>query len=415
MFLLLFYRAKRTFIYPHPQDFECLNSLSFGMKNPIYFLFLFLAMACSSPNQHENEMTYRFLLGSYTETENQGIDLLEFNPTQNRFTVKTVATGIKNPSFVIATKSGNLIYAVEETAGDEGGKVWVFERNENEDKLTPLYSVPSQGNHPCHLALSPDERFLIVSNYSGGNFTVFKILENGQLEQKQVIQHTGGSINPERQEGAHVHSATFDPSGNYLLVADLGKDVVATYRFDAALEQPIEHLVDKQMTAGDGPRHLTFSPDGRQVFVVQELTAVVEVFDFQEGILTSRQRLDLTPPNFEGNVGAAEIRISTDGQHLYASNRGDANTLSVFTKNENGDFSVTEHIPSGGIMPRNFNLTQDGKYLIAVHQKSHDIVVFERDQQTGKLSSTPWSIQAHQPVYLFALESLSGVSQDSED
>lgn len=350
-------------------------------------------------------MTYRFLLGSYTESENQGIDLLEFNPARNQLTIQTIAAKVNNPSFVIATKNGDLVYAVEETAGDQGGKVMVFKRKENEPQLSLIQSNHSQGNHPCHLALSPDEKFLVVSNYSGGNFTVFQTNQNGQLEQKQVIQHQGSSINPDRQESPHVHSAAFDPTGKFLLVADLGRDVVAAYDFDASKDQPAQLLMDNPMTPGDGPRHVTFSPDGTQVFVIQELTAVLEVFDFSEGKLESKQRLPLTSPEFQGKVGAAEIRVSADGNHLYASNRGDANTLSIFVKQESGDFSLESHIPSGGIMPRNFNLTPDEKYLITAHQESHDLVVFERDQKTGKLSATPWSIKGNQPVYLFALDS----------
>ncbi|SFH11597.1 6-phosphogluconolactonase, cycloisomerase 2 family [Algoriphagus hitonicola] len=361
-------------------------------------------MACTHPDQKQNDMTYRFLMGSYTDSANQGIELLEFNPAKNQLDIQTIAAGVENPSFVIANKNGDLVYAVEETAGEEGGKVLVFERKENNENLNPIYSTNSQGNHPCHLALSPDEKFLIVSNYSGGNFTVFKALENGQLEQKQVIQHEGSSVNTDRQEGPHVHSATFDPTGKYLMIADLGRDVVATYSVDASSDQPVQHLIDNLMSPGDGPRHLAFSPDGKQVFVIQELTAILEVFDFSEGNLNSKQRLPLTSPDFEGNVGAAEIRVSTDGNHLYASNRGDANTLSIFSKQENGEFTLEEHLPSGGIMPRNFNLTPDGKYLIAAHQGSHDIVVFERDQKTGGLSSTPWSTKANKPVYLFALD-----------
>ena len=55
-------------------------------------------------------------------------------------------------------------------------------------------------------------------------------------------------------------------------------------------------------------------------------------------------------------------------------------------------------------MPRNFNLSSDGKYLFAAHQASNDIVVFERDQFTGKLTPTPWKAEVNKPVYLFRLE-----------
>ncbi|HSF53743.1 MAG TPA: beta-propeller fold lactonase family protein, partial [Algoriphagus sp.] len=59
---------------------------------------------------------------------------------------------------------------------------------------------------------------------------------------------------------------------------------------------------------------------------------------------------------------------------------------------------------SGGLMPRNLNLTKDGKYLISANQASNDIVIFERDSITGKLYQTPWKAELHKPVYLFRLE-----------
>ena len=65
---------------------------------------------------------------------------------------------------------------------------------------------------------------------------------------------------------------------------------------------------------------------------------------------------------------------------------------------------MVQNIPSGGLMPRNFNLTADGKYLLAAHQASNDIVIFERDSVTGKLIQTLWKAEINKPVYLFRLE-----------
>ena len=148
---------------------------------------------------------------------------------------------------------------------------------------------------------------------------------------------------------------------------------------------------------------MTFSDDGKEVLVVQEMTAVMEVFDYENGVLNSRQRLSLLSEGFEGNVGAAEIRLSPDGKQVYVSNRGDANTISVFGRRPSGEYILVQNISSGGLMPRNFNLTSDGKYLLVAHQASNDIVIFERDEFTGKLTQTLWKAEVNKPVYLFRL------------
>jgi len=113
----------------------------------------------------------------------------------------------------------------------------------------------------------------------------------------------------------------------------------------------------------------------------------------------------LLTDDFEGSVGAAEVRISPDGKHVYVSNRGEANTISVFQQMEiSNDFERIQVIASGGSMPRNFNLTADGKYILAAHQASNDIVVFKRDSDSGILTQTNWKVAVNKPVYLFPLK-----------
>jgi 6-phosphogluconolactonase (cycloisomerase 2 family) len=210
-------------------------------------------------------------------------------------------------------------------------------------------------------------------------------------------------VNKERQESPHVHSTTFDPEGKRVLAADLGTDKIYVYDFNPENSEPLRLSGEFPVAPGDGPRHLAFSADGKEVLVVEEMSAVLDVFDYESGKLIPSQRLSLLDEGFEGKVGAAEIRISPDGKHVYVSNRGEANTLSVFGKKPDGTYTRIQNIPSGGIMPRNFNLTQDGRYLLSAHQASNDIVIFERDAISGILSLTPWKATVHKPVYLHRL------------
>lgn len=381
-------------IYSNMKQFFCLSAL------------LILTMACNpskTPEKAENKMTYFFLVGTYTDSTSQGINELTFIPSENKLEVNLIAPGVHNPSFVVANSKGNLVFSLEEDMSITGGNVMVFSRSEPGQTLAPIDTIPSYGDHPCYVALSPTEDFLAVANYTGGSLSIFRVNSESKLDYLQTIQHQGKSVNQARQEKPHVHSTVFSPDGKYLLAADLGTDKIYVYSFEPAQSAPLTLFKEYAVTPGDGPRHLVFSPDGDEILVVQEMTAVLEVLSFDNGEISPKQRLSLLSDGFTGSVGAAEVRNSPDGKNTYVSNRGDANTISVFGKKSNGEYERIQQIPSGGLMPRNFNLTADGKYLLAAHQASNDIVVFERDTDTGKLTQTEWKVSVNKPVYLFRL------------
>lgn len=380
--------------------------LSFMKSTFVITLLLLLSISCKNPSEvsmNQESETYTFIVGTYTDSSEQGINLLKFNPEENIFEVTLLAPDVQNPSFVLTSQDGNQVYALEESAGAGGGDILSFKLNREADSLELIDKVSSYGDHPCYLGLSPNGKLIAVGNYTGGNLSVFEIETDGKLIHRQTIQHSGKSINSDRQEGPHVHSTVFNPSGDRLLVANLGTDKIYNYKVNPSNPEPLELIEEFALTPGDGPRHLTFSADGKSVFLVQEMTAMLEIYDFKNDTFTLKQRLSLVDDGFSGAVGAAEVRLSSDGKNVYVSNRGDANTISVFKMNDSGEFDRIQNISSGGKMPRNFNLTNDGNYLLAAHQASNDIVVFERESENGTLKLTDWKVQVNKPVYLFQL------------
>lgn len=367
---------------------------------------LSLLFGCDNKPQEEKvETAYSFLIGAYTDDETQGIGLLNFDPGKNLLGVAVVAPGIQNPSFVISNKAQTFVFAVEETAGEKGGKVKSLRFDRQNNKLEQIDAQDTHGDHPCYLALDGNEEFLVVGNYSGGNFSTFKINE-GKLSLVQQIQQEGQSINTDRQEKAHVHSTVFHPDGKHLLVGDLGTDKIHIYKFNPSFAVPFNHSDPAyfEVAAGSGPRHLAIHPNGSRIYLVHELTAEIGVYAFANGQIDYIESFPLTGNDFVGNVGAAEVRISPDGRHVYVSNRGDANEISVFKILENGNLEWVERVKTGGDMPRNFILTKDGKYLLVAHQASHNITVFERDTQSGRLTKLALETNYNKPVYFFGLD-----------
>src|SRR5690606_38879833 len=128
---------------------------------------------------------------------------------------------------------------------------------------------------PCHVVIDKSGQHLLVSNYSGGSFTVFGTEKNGQLTDKlQLNVHEGSGPDKSRQEKPHVHSATFSPDQKFILVQDLGTDRISIYPYESKkFTTPVNVLEVKiaKASPGSGPRHIVFSKDGRFVYLVQEM------------------------------------------------------------------------------------------------------------------------------------------------
>ncbi|WP_162417383.1 lactonase family protein [Cyclobacterium roseum] len=368
---------------------------------------LFLSLACS-PSETKEEgnksqdmsATYVFLLGTYTDLPEQGIHLANFSP-ENGFDVLATASEPENPSFVIANKDQNLIFSVEETSGAEGGNVSSFQLSAND--ISIINTVSAAGNSPCYLSLDPSEKFLLVGNYSQGNFSVIPVESNGNLNPAvQVVQHEGSSVNPGRQRQPHVHSTVFHPKDGKLLVADLGTDEVVVYNFDSQKEKPLEETPNFRLKVapGAGPRHMVFNESGDRLYLVHEITAEIGVYHYEEGSIKHLETHSLLQEGFEGTVGAAEVRLSPDGNHLYVSNRGDANEIIGFEIGKDGGLHRIQTLSSEGKAPRNFNITPDGAYVLVGNQNSNTLLAFKRDAKSGLLSITDHQLDIHKPVYI---------------
>ena len=355
-----------------------------------------LIASCSTSKQAT------FLVGTYTANASQGINVIQFDANSKAISIQNLIPGIENPSFVITNKGKTIMVAVEETASETGGKVTSYSYDSTSNKFKKLNSLFTKGNHPCTVTFSPDEKYVIVGNYSGGNLSVFPIDQHGNLsENSQFIQYEGKSVNVERQEKPHVHSVVFHPKDNFLFVADLGRDAIEMIPFDANSKTFLqtENAISTKVADGSGPRHLLFNKTGNTLYVTYELTNEIGVFKFENNQLQHQQTISLTKtPTKSGS--AAELRLSNDGNYLYTTVRGNDNQLVVMKVNHDKNLEVIQSIATGKA-PRNFILTKDQKNILVANQDSNKISVFDRDTKSGLLSSTSSEITIPKPVYLF--------------
>ncbi|HRN44945.1 MAG TPA: beta-propeller fold lactonase family protein, partial [Flavobacterium sp.] len=152
--------------------------------------------------------------------------------------------------------------------------------------------------------------------------------------------------------------------------------------------------------SGSGPRHLTFSKDGKFVYLLQELDGGLTIFSYSNGVLKKIEETTILGNDFKGTFSSADIHISPDGKFLYASNRGEANTITIFKIIKNGKLQMKGQTSTLGKGPRNFAIDPTGNFLLVAHQFTNDVVIFKRNKTTGMLLNTGKKITLCSPVCL---------------
>jgi 6-phosphogluconolactonase len=281
------------------------------------------------------------------------------------------AAGVASPSFVAAHPAGEL-YAASET-GD--GAVVALRLGPGPAEARELGRGPSGGDAPCHLALHPGGRLIAAANYGSGSARLIPRGPDGALGAPgPVARHSGSGPNAERQDGPHAHSTLFAPDGRLAIVADLGIDRLVVYRVDEDAAALLPHG-EGVARPGSGPRHMTWHPGGRILYVAHEIDSTVGLFRFdpETGALEEFAHHTTLPPGAPHNQ-VADIHLDAADRRLYVSNRGH-NSIAVFAVAPDGALTLVATPPCGGDWPRSFALSPSGRHLVVANQNSGEITV----------------------------------------
>jgi len=311
-------------------------------------------------------------LGCYTSEaggNGEGIAVARRDRGTGELTAVGLAAATPSPSFLSRHPRLPVIYAANELA--EGRiSAWAVALD---GSLRLLGEQPTGGDHPCHLAVSPDGQYLLTANYGSGSVSVHPLDPLGVPGERTDLRiHQGGGPHPERQEGPHAHMVALEPDSDRLWVVDLGVDAVYPYRLDATRGTLVPDRPPVRVPPGTGPRHLARSPDGRLRYLVGELDGSVASYDTDPvtGSLRERQRSATTTA--AGHSQPAGVAVRRDGEFLYLTNRG-PDTLAVFALID-GDPRYVAEVSSGGKWPRHFAMVDD--HLYVANERSHVVVTF---------------------------------------
>jgi len=332
----------------------------------------------------------------------EGLSVYSFDTATGEAVRICGTTTVDNPTFLSVDPVSGVIYANSEVFGWYEGTVSAYRFDAVRGELVYLNKQPTEGSISAYNTVSNDRRFVLVANYamgSGGpdqSLVTLPIVAHGHLGPVAGRIQQKGTMGPiaDRQERGHPHSIVETPDDGIFLSADLGLDAVFAYQLDAAGH--FEQLSSIRVKAGAGPRHIAQHPDGRFVYVVNELDSTVSLLNRNGGELKLVKSWSTVPKGVESH--GADIHISPDGRFVYCSNRGHDSIAAFSVNQKNGFLAFIAHFPTGGETPRNFTITPDGGWLLAANQNGDCIAVFKIDKDTGLLNDTGKRIDIGTPV-----------------
>jgi 6-phosphogluconolactonase (cycloisomerase 2 family) len=334
----------------------------------------------------------------------RGIHVFQVDRTTGALTPAGLHAMGTSPSCLVVNSAGTRLYSANETdrAGkDQAGTVSAFAVRPADGQLERLNTVGSGGAGPTYVSLHSSGRFVLVANYFGGSVAVLPVLDDGRLGDATDVKTDDGKVGPTQAANApkgsfavsghdrtHAHMIQADPSGRFVLHADLGLDKIFVWKFDGkkgtltANDPPAVAL-----PPGDGPRHFQFNPNGRSLYSVQEEGSTVVRFDYDAdaGRLTVRQTISTLPAGFAGSNFCSEILVSADGRFVYVGNRLH-DSIGILAVGSEGELKYVGDEWTRGDYPRSFAFDPTGTLLYCCNQRGDNVTAFRVDRKTGGLT-----------------------------
>jgi 6-phosphogluconolactonase len=342
-------------------------------------------------------------ISAFASGDKAGLHAFRFDSENGALQPLHRTTDIQNPFFLSVSPDQRFLYAInaEKFGGADDEFVAAYALQDRTGRLKKLNQQSARGTASCYLDVDATGKTVVVANYASGSVASLPVKEDGMLgEAATFVQHTGSSIDSERQKGPNAHSIVISPDNRFALAADLGIDKILIYQHDAAKAKltPNEAQPFAKMQPGSGPRHITFHPNGRHVYVINELANTVTCFDYipASGTLTEQQTLTTLPDGFGGKSYTADLKITPDGKFLYGTNRGH-DSIASYRIGDDGRLTRISIDPSLGKGPQNLLITPDGRWLLCANMPGSSVVVFRIDSTSGKITASGTPVEMPMP------------------
>ena len=338
---------------------------------------------------------------AYVGTDGGQLQALRLDACAGKLASLGTVAELAKPRWSVAHPALPILYVADDVAGKDGSVV-TFAVNRDTGALTRLGETDAGGIGTTHLWLDAPSSTLIAANFFSGSATTLPLDADGSVGAVASAVKETGSGPTRRQTKAHAHGVALDPTGHWALVSDLGADRVFVYGFDRATHvltpDDAAHPRAFAVAPGSGPHHAVFSPDGRFVYVLDELGADVQVlrWDARDARLAPVQSQAISSERYQGAKSGAEIMASRDGRFVYVGDRGESTLVVYRVDAATGELALLQRVPSGGDKPWGFAIDPSGRWMLVAN--SAKVSLFGIDAATGVLSDTGRSVDSATPL-----------------
>lgn len=361
---------------------------------------LFLSMLAVTLSQAADPLVF---ISAFASGDKAAIHAFAFDSQQGKLKPLHRTTDLQNPFFLAIAPDKLHLYAIDTAkfGGPENGFVAAYAIDGRGGDLKRLNKASTRGTASCYLSVDATNKTVLVANYATGSVAALPVRSDGSVEEAaSFFQHEGSSVNPERQKGPNAHSIVISPDNRFVLAADLGIDKIMIYRLDASKAELKSNEAQPfvKQKPGSGPRHITFHPNGKVVYVINELANTVTVFDYAADIgrLTEKQTISTLPGDFSGRSYTADVKVTPDGKFLFGTNRGH-DSIASYRIADDGTLTLLKIDPSLSKGPQNLLITPDGRWLLSANMPGNNVVVFGIDGSTGALKANGEPVEMPMP------------------
>jgi 6-phosphogluconolactonase len=348
--------------------------------------------------------TMNVWIGTGRSSLSKGIYLTQLNAEDGRLSDAKLVAEISGPGFIAKHPTKPMLYAVGALNGSDVLAAYAIEGSKESPSLRLASTAPIGDGGAAHVSLDKSGRTLFTAQYGSGSVAVFSTSEDGSVKARtQLVKHEGGSnAFPKRQESPHAHWTGTSPDNRYLFVPDLGLDAVVIYKFDATSGK-IESHGQGKTPAGAGPRHMKFHPNGRWIYVLNELSLSVTVFEYDasNGTMSAKQTIPTVPSSLlepELAKSCSEICVHPNGKFVYAANRGQDSITQFSIHPNSGELTEVTRVNIRAATPRNFNLTPNGDWAVVAGQLSNTLGLFAINPNQGTMLFQQVNVFAPTPI-----------------
>jgi 6-phosphogluconolactonase (cycloisomerase 2 family) len=328
---------------------------------------------------------------AYAHGSGEGIYLVDVDDATGALSGLKLVAKDRSPAWFDLSPDRKFLYTVNEIDNygpGKSGSVTAYAVDAASGGLRKLNTVDSGGASPCFISVHPSGKFVLVANYAGGSFAVLPIEADGSLGEASDIVRPGGPASSasaadapkgqapaQRERGTRGHMILTDPSGQYVVGDDAGRDRIFVWRLDTGTGKLTEVSVTNAL-AGSAPRHFGFSPDGKTLYQIGEYNVRLTSYDFANGKLTPKgASISALPDGYEGSASASRLMVSPNGRNVYSANRTH-NSIATFAVGANGLAAKVATTPTEGEHPRSLAIDPSGKFFYSLNLRANSIAVF---------------------------------------